>query len=500
MADQIKFADEGAFTEAIKNVRKDSNENDWVLFSYEGPKSNTIVLVGTGSGGVNELVNHLQDDIIGYGLVRKTDKIDDSVTVKFAFINWIGENSNRMQKARISTHQGAIRKFIGQFHVDITASSKDEVSDQIITQKIMDTSGSASRVVDKNTGARETSGSSNSASRSASSGPKASGVEFANKEELKGLIGSVRKGDLTWVLFSYENGTNKIYSLAQGNGGADELVASLSDEIVGYGLIRKIEKIDQSETVKFAFIRFVGDNIPRMLRAYLGTHLGVITEFFSPYHVTLDVTQKSEISDDIIMNLINAASGTKVNVLEGKQEQAPVQTSAPRTTVTKSVSSNTTKVPAVPKSAPESAVKFVDKEAVKADIADVRSDATETNWVVVGYEGGKGNTLVTLGKGTGGVAELVEQLADNIAAYALVRKTEKIDESLTVKFAFIIWQGENIDRMHRARLGTHKGSVTELFSPYHTDIIAAHKDELSDDIIMQKISDASGTASKVRTK
>lgn len=32
--------------------------------------------------------------------------------------------------------------------------------------------------------------------------------------------------------------------------------------------------------------------------------------------------------------------------------------------------------------------------------------------------------------------------SDNIAAYALVRKTEKIDESMTVKFAFIIWQGE----------------------------------------------------------
>lgn len=65
-----------------------------------------------------------------------------------------------------------------------------------------------------------------------------------------------------------------------------------------------------------------------------------------------------------------------------KLRKAPVQTSAPRTTVTKSVSSNTTKVPAVPKSAPESAVKFTDKEAVKADIADVRSDATETNWYI----------------------------------------------------------------------------------------------------------------------
>lgn len=64
--------------------------------------------------------------------------------------------------------------------------------------------------------------------------------------------------------------------------------------MVGYGLIRKIEKIDErlffiqylkkikyfSETIKFAFIRFVGDNIPRMLKARLGTHFGTITKFF----------------------------------------------------------------------------------------------------------------------------------------------------------------------------------------------------------------------------
>ena len=63
---------------------------------------------------------------------------------------WLGDNVPRMQKARISVHQGKMREFIGQFHVDITASNKNEVTDEIIMEKISDASGSGSRVVDKN--------------------------------------------------------------------------------------------------------------------------------------------------------------------------------------------------------------------------------------------------------------------------------------------------------------------------------------------------------------
>lgn len=121
----------------------------------------------------------------------------------------------------------------------------------------------------------------------------------------------------------------------------------------------------------------------------------------------------------------------------------------------------------------------------------------------MGYQGGKGNTLMTLGKGSGSLEELgirsfthpshctpsiydckvsgwiitlpiylsiysptylVPLLSDNIVAYGLLRKTDKIDESLTIKFVFINWVGENIDRMHRARLGTYQGAVRELFA------------------------------------
>lgn len=55
----------------------------------------------------------LTDDMIGYALVRETDTFDNSVTVKFVFVFWLGDHANRMQKARTSTHMGFIKSFIG---------------------------------------------------------------------------------------------------------------------------------------------------------------------------------------------------------------------------------------------------------------------------------------------------------------------------------------------------------------------------------------------------
>jgi len=387
--------------------------------------------------------------------------------------------------------------------VDVTASSKDELSDEIIVNKIMDTSGSASKVIDKSTGMKEGKKETGTGSSGYQKGKSSGIVEFGNKDELKENFSLVRNGQLAWILLTYEGGNgNTIILHSKGNGGADELVSKLTDDIVGYGLIRKIEQIDNSETVKFAFIRFVGDNVPRMLKARLGTHFGAVTEMFSPYHVSLDVTHTNEISDDIIMKLITNASGSSVHVLSDEQKPpAAARTSINRvgsgSTAPKGTSTNTAKVPAVPK-AQEQVIKFVDKEGVKADIQDVRSDATSTDWALVGYEGGKGNTVIQLGKGSGGLTELLGLLQDNIVAYGLLRKTDKIDDSLTVKFVYLTWIGENIDRMHRARMGTHKGSINELFAPYHVDLIFTNKSEISDEIIMQKIQDASGSGSKVR--
>jgi hypothetical protein len=57
------------------------------LFSYENAKSNRILLIGKGSGGVQELLESLKDDIIGFALVRKTEKIDESITGTVSLIS-----------------------------------------------------------------------------------------------------------------------------------------------------------------------------------------------------------------------------------------------------------------------------------------------------------------------------------------------------------------------------------------------------------------------------
>jgi len=291
--------------------------------------------------------------------------------------------------------------------------------------------------------------------------------------------------------------------LAKGNGDTSELKGYLNDSMVAYGLIRKVEEIDQTKADKFAFIKFQGPNIPVMLKARLGTHMGTITSILSPYHVTLDVTSPDEISDDVIMNLIQSASGTKVHVLADNNNSAPKQTSLNKagnlnlktTTSTKSAPGS------VPKSNETSSVKFNDEQAIRDAIKEVRKDNVDnrTDWVVVGFEGGKGNTLILLGKGAGGVSDFLHHLQDNVVAYALVRKVDRIDQTDAVKFVFIEWIGENIDRMHKARLSTYSGSVNSLFAPWHVDLRqTSHLNELSDDIIRTRIQENVGTKSKVK--
>jgi hypothetical protein len=118
---------------------------------------------------------------------------------------------------------------------------------------------------------------------------------------------------------------------------------------------------------------------------------------------------------------------------------------------------------------------------------------------LVGFEGGKGNKLISLGSGSGGLSELLPLLQEDMVGYALLRTTEQIDDSTTVKFVFINWVGPNINRMHRARLGTYRGGITNLFAPYHVDLNCEALNEISEEIIIQRVKEAAGTANKVKS-
>jgi hypothetical protein len=118
--------------------------------------------------------------------------------------------------------------------------------------------------------------------------------------------------------------------------------------MVGYGIVRLVERRDDSDTIKFVFVRWIGEGIHRMLRARLGTHSGAIkgnkktknlflffsfcflhlTLYFShedvisPYHVNVEATTKDEINEDIIWSHVKKASGTATYVVD-KPGSAP---------------------------------------------------------------------------------------------------------------------------------------------------------------------------------
>lgn len=74
---------------------------------------------------------------------------------------------------------------------------------------------------------------------------------------------------------------------------------------------------------------------------------------------------------------------------------------------------------------------------------DVRSDKSDTTWLVLKYESATKDNLKLAASGTGDIAEMVETFGDDEAAYGYVRMKLGNDEySERVKFAFVVWAGK----------------------------------------------------------
>lgn len=63
----------------IMSIRDEKAENDWVLATYADPNKPHVVLLAKGSGAVAGLRKHLSENNVVYGLVRKIEKIDDTL-------------------------------------------------------------------------------------------------------------------------------------------------------------------------------------------------------------------------------------------------------------------------------------------------------------------------------------------------------------------------------------------------------------------------------------
>ncbi|KAF3025977.1 hypothetical protein G7054_g4527 [Neopestalotiopsis clavispora] len=123
----------------------------------------------------------------------------------------------------------------------------------------------------------------------------------------------------------------------------------------------------------------------------------------------------------------------------------------------------------------------------------VRSDKDETNWLLISYASAMGDKLTLTGTGTGGLEELAGKLDEGQAQYAYVRVEYANDtESKRVKFALVIWIGENTKVMRKARVSIESGNVKRVLAHHSITVDARDKSDVTEKEIVPRLRKAGG--------
>jgi len=336
----VKFAAGGQ--DVVKSLRT-ANPTNWVVVGYNA--GNEIEVVGSGSGGLEELRGHLHEDKIQYALLRVQDSVDGHATTKFVFIVWLGDQVKTITKARVTTHRGDVKDWFGQSHVTIDAANLAELTEEIVMGKVSEASGTSTRALGDHTAtaggsaAAPTPGAHTQPAPSAAA-PAASrpppkqvsnagaslttqpkkgnavnttsvALDFQDADHMKAQITTLRKDDggIDWVLFGYE-GDKTIKLIGSGNGGPDEMARHIDspDEGAYYGYVRFPTVVDGTNTVKFLLVLYQGDKIKVVRKAKIATHVGAISDFVGQFHLKLEYAKLEDVSKQNIGEAVDRAT------------------------------------------------------------------------------------------------------------------------------------------------------------------------------------------------
>jgi len=140
----VSFVNDDEFKNALAEVHNSQAENTWILCSFDSKMK--IQVLGTGSGGVSNMLEKCEPENVSFGLLRMSEIVDRSTTYKFVYIVVQPDDVKSMRKARIGTSLGAAQDCFRPIHSDFFISSPTEITDEMIADKVGAASGSKSFV------------------------------------------------------------------------------------------------------------------------------------------------------------------------------------------------------------------------------------------------------------------------------------------------------------------------------------------------------------------
>jgi len=130
--------------EAYNDVRSDKSDTNWLLLAYESDRSEKLKLAATGSGGLNELKEHVTESDAAYAYVRVTYSNDkESTRSKFCLVTWIGPGTKVMRKAKVSVQAADVKQVLRAFSIDVAAREMDDLNEDPIVIRMRKAGGAS---------------------------------------------------------------------------------------------------------------------------------------------------------------------------------------------------------------------------------------------------------------------------------------------------------------------------------------------------------------------
>ncbi|KAF8960330.1 ADF-like domain-containing protein [Flammula alnicola] len=133
-----------SISEAYLEVRNDKSETNWLLLDYESDRSDKLKIAQTGTGGLSELKEALDDSKASYAYVRVSYSNDkESTREKFILVVWIGPNCKVMRKAKISVHAADVKNVLRVYSIEVPAREKDDLNEDPIVVRLRKAGGAS---------------------------------------------------------------------------------------------------------------------------------------------------------------------------------------------------------------------------------------------------------------------------------------------------------------------------------------------------------------------
>ncbi|XP_075211066.1 coactosin-like protein [Lycorma delicatula] len=130
----------------------------------------------------------------------------------------------------------------------------------------------------------------------------------------------------------------------------------------------------------------------------------------------------------------------------------------------------------------------IDEKAIRNAYEDVRSDTTETQWIVLKYDN---KQIVCSSKGSD-FEEFKNQFGDDDRAFGYIRLQMGDELSKRIKFLLLTWVGSNVGVIKRAKMSTDKALVKAIISNFAVEVMLENASEFTLENFREQLLKAGG--------